>query len=108
MKNFVQEHDIIEVTAPYNVTSGDGVLVGGLFGIAACTALSGERVNMKTTGVFDVKKVSAQAWASVGAAVYWDDAAKNLTTTSSSNTLVAKNVETAANPSGTGRVRLNG
>ena len=53
-------------------------------------------------------KVSAQAWATVGLDIYWDDTAKKFTTVSTNNTLIGKNVATAANPSATGRLRLNG
>lgn len=38
MKNFIQRGDMITVTAPTGgVTSGQGVLVGNLFGVAATT-----------------------------------------------------------------------
>jgi predicted RecA/RadA family phage recombinase len=107
MKNYIQPGDVVTVAAPYDVTSGSGVLVGTLFGIAAFSAVSGASVEIQIVGVFDVAKVSAQAWTQ-GAAVYWDDTAKNFTTTSASNTLVAKATEAAANPSAVGRVRLNG
>lgn len=108
MKNYIAGDDIVAVVAPYDVVAGAGCLVGTLFGIAATSALSGAKVNLNTRGIFDVKKTSAQAWASVGASIYWDNANKELTTSSLGNTLVAKNVATAANPSATGRVRLNG
>lgn len=108
MKNFVQPGDTVTVTAPYDVTSGGGVLVGALFGIAAYSAKSGEEVEIKTTGVFEHAKTSAQAWATVGLAIYWDNTNKVFTTTATDNTLVAKNLAVAANPSATGIVRLNG
>jgi len=38
MKNFVQPGKTITLTAPYAVTSGDGLLVGSVFGVAAGTA----------------------------------------------------------------------
>ena len=38
MKNFIQPGDSLTVSAPYAVTSGQGVLVGALFGIAAYDA----------------------------------------------------------------------
>lgn len=107
MKNFVQPGGTITVPAPANVSSGDGVLVGVLFGVAAFTALSGADVEIKVTGVFDLPKTSAEAW-TVGAAVYWDNTNKVATTVSSGNTLIGKAVAAAANPSGIGRVRLNG
>lgn len=107
MKNFIQTGEILEVVAPYNVTSGSGVLVGKLFGIACTDALSGAPVNIKRTGVFTHAKTSAQAWTQ-GADLYWDDTAKVFTTTATSNTLVAKAALAAANPSGVGTVVLNG
>lgn len=107
MKNYVQPGDTITVTAPAAIASGDGVLVGKLFGIAAIAAASGAEVEIKTTGVFNIGKNSAEAWAQ-GVDVYWDSAAKVMTTTATNNTLVAKAVLPADNPSGTGRVRLNG
>lgn len=107
MKNFVQPGCIVEVAAPYALSSGDGALVGSLFGVATTDAASGAAVNLCTEGVHDLKKVSAQAW-TIGAKVYWDDSAKNVTTTSTSNTLIGVALAVAANPSSTGRVRLNG
>jgi len=103
MKNFIQTGDIIEVTAPYDVASGGGCLVGTVFGFAVTDAVSGAPVNVKRSGVFDHAKTSAQAWTQ-GAAVYWDNSAKVLTTVSTSNTLVGAAAAVAANPSGSGRV----
>jgi predicted RecA/RadA family phage recombinase len=108
MKNFIQSGDTITVTAPADVSSGDGVLVGDIFGVAAFDAKSGDDVEIKTTGVFELAKTSAQAWASVGTAIYWDNSNKVVTSTASTNKLIGVNVATAANPSDTGTVRLNG
>lgn len=107
MKNFVQSGDTLEITAPYDVASGSGVLVGKLFGIAVANIGSGKRGNVLRKGVFDHPKTNAQAWTQ-GADIYWDDTNKVFTSTASSNTLVAKAAEAAANPSGVGRVVLNG
>lgn len=107
-KNFIQKGDVLTVTAPANVASGEGVLVGNIFGIAQFSALSGEPVEIATTGVFEHAKTSAQAWATVGLEIYWDAGAGKLTTTASTNKLVGVNVATAENPSETGLVRLNG
>jgi len=108
LKNFIQTGDIVTVTAPADVLAGGGVLVGDLFGIACTDALSGAPVEIKTGGVFEHGKTSAQAWASVGLAIYWDNSGKVFTTTASTNKLVGVNLATAANPSATGIVRLNG
>ena len=108
MKNFRQNGDIIEVIAPATVVSGDIVAIGGLVGIANTDAASGAKLNIKTTGVFELAKTSAQAWATVGLAIYRDASTGLATTTSSGNTLIGKNIAVAANPSGTGLVRLDG
>jgi predicted RecA/RadA family phage recombinase len=106
MKNFVQNGDVLSLTAPYDVAAGAAFKVGGIIAIATSAALSGAAVEGIVVGVLDVAKVSAQAWATVGLPIYWDDSAKLFTTTSSGNTLAGVNVATAANPSATGRVRL--
>lgn len=108
MKNFLQPGDTITVTAPYDVDSGGGVLVGDIFGVAAFAAKSGETVEIKTTGVFEIAKTSAQAWSSVGTAIYWDNSNKVVTSTASTNKLIGVNLAAADNPSATGIVRLNG
>lgn len=107
MKNYVQKGDAVTLVAPYDVASGAGMLVGSVFGVATAAALSGAEVEAQLVGVVDVAKVSAQAWTQ-GAKVYWDNTAKNVTTTVGSNTLIGVAVAAAANPSDTGRVRLNG
>lgn len=107
MRNYVQEGEALTLLAPYDVLSGDGLLVGSIFGVACGDALSGATVVAATEGVFSLTKVSAQAWA-VGDKIYWDNGAKKTTTVSSGNTLIGTAVAIAANPSATGQVRLNG
>ena len=108
MKNYIMTGDIVTVTAPYNVSSGGGVLVGDIFGVATHDAASGAAVEIKTTGVFELAKTSAQAWSSVGLPIYWDNSSKVVTSTAGTNKLIGVNLATAANPSATGVVRLNG
>lgn len=106
MKNYIQPGDTITVVAPATITSGDGVLVGLLFGIAVTDAGSGDDVDIKTTGVFELPKVSAQAWTQ-GAQIYWDDGNSNCTTTDT-NVPIGVATAAAANPSAVGYVRLTG
>lgn len=106
MKNFVQPGSVITVAAPADVTSGTGVLVGSLFGIAAISALSGADVEIKVDGVYELPKTSALA-ISVGDLLYWDDTNKVVNKTNT-NKLVGVAVSAAANPSATVKVRLNG
>lgn len=107
MKNFIQPGVNVTVPAPVGgAVSGTPYLIGSLFGIASATVDAGADLSLVTEGVFQVTKVSAQAW-TLGQRVYWDDTAKNFTTTVGSNTLVGVAVAAAANPSATGIVRLN-
>ena len=63
MKNYVQPGNTITLTAPYDVASGDGLLVGSIFGVATGAAANGEAIEAALVGVFDLKKVGSQAWA---------------------------------------------
>jgi predicted RecA/RadA family phage recombinase len=106
MKNFVQPGDTVTVVAPVAVNSGEGLLVGALFGIATGTAAIGANVEMITKGVVDLPKAAVAV--TQGAKVYWDNAAKNVTTTSAGNTLIGCAIVAAAVGDATTRVRLNG
>jgi predicted RecA/RadA family phage recombinase len=104
MKNFIQPGDTLTVPAPSGgVVSGALVIIGSLIGVAGSTAAAGVDVAVKTTGVFELPKVSAQAW-TVGAPIYWEDGAA--TTTATDNTLIGYATEAAVNPSAIGRVRI--
>ena len=109
MKNYVQPGATLTLTAPYAVTSGDGLLVGSIFGVAAGDAASGATVETALPGVFDLTKIGSQAW-TVGAKVYWDDTNKRCTTVATDNTLIGVAVEAVAGGAGDtiGRVRLKG
>ena len=107
MKNYVQKGENLTFPAPYDVASGGGVKSGLIFGVAAGDALSGADVDLVTVGVFDLPKVSTDVF-TIGAAVYWDNTAKLVTTTTSGNTKVGVAVTAAPNPSGSVNVRLNG
>lgn len=107
MKNFVAEGKTLTLLAPYQVASGDGLLVGSVFGVASNDAANGAEVEAVVEGVFTLKKTSAQAW-TVGALIYWDNTAKECTTTVSTNKLVGTAMAIATNPTPTGIVRLNG
>lgn len=107
MKNYVQPGDTLTLTAPYAVASGAGLLVGSIFGVATAAAASGAAVEAAVTGVFDLAKATGAAW-TVGARIYWDDTAKNCTTTASTNKLIGVAVAAAASGDTVGRVRLSG
>jgi predicted RecA/RadA family phage recombinase len=76
VKNFIQRGDMITLTAPTGgVTSGQGVLVGNLFGIAATTAAEGESIEIAPVGVYELPK-RASAVIAAGDRVAWDNTAK--------------------------------
>lgn len=108
MKNYVQPGNTITLTAPYAVESGDGLLVGAIFGVATGAAANGDPIEAALVGVFDLTKVGSQAWA-VGDKVYWDNTAKQATKTATDNTLIGTAVEAVGSGAGetVGRVRLN-
>ena len=107
MKNKISDGGTVNVTAPYAVSAGDGALVGSLFGVSVDDAANGADLVIVTAGVFELAKLSAQAW-TVGALIYWDDTNKEATTVSTANTLIGVAHAAAANPSAVGEVRLNG
>jgi predicted RecA/RadA family phage recombinase len=110
MKTFVQEGDVIAVTVAsgsdeIDLSSGDGYLIGSLFGIVVADAAIGETVQLQTEGVFDIAKTSAEAW-TVGQKIYWNNATRKCTSTAGGNKQIGVATAVAANPSSTGRVLL--
>lgn len=84
MKNYIESGKMLTFAAPYDLLSGGGFMVGGIFAVAAFDALSTKIVEGMTEGVFDLTKIGSQAWA-VGDRVYWDNTNKRLTTVASGN-----------------------
>jgi predicted RecA/RadA family phage recombinase len=106
MKNFIQPGKNLTVAAPTGgVTSGDPVLIGALFGVAAFTAAETAEVELVTEGVFTLPKTTGEAW-SVGDVLYWDATGKKLTTTVGSNKRVGFATAAAATADTTGNVRI--
>ena len=107
MVNYVSKGDTVTVVAPYTVTSGMLVLVGSIVGVAAYDAASGANVDIAVAGIFTLNKTSALA-ISPGDLLYLDDTNHVVNKTSSAQKLVGVALSTAANPSATVTVRLNG
>ena len=107
MKNFVAAGDTLTITAGADIASGDGVLVGSLFGVATGAIANGAQGVINLVGVYDLPKVGSQAW-TVGALVYWTGTA--CTATASTNKLIGVAVAAVGSGAGEtiGRVRLNG
>lgn len=106
MKNHVKPGKMITVVAAAVVASGDFVVQGALFGVAATSAAIGEEFELATGDVWELPKTSAQAW-TLGQALYWDSGNKVVTSVSTDNTKIGVAAAIAPNPSGLGQVRLN-
>lgn len=111
MKNFVQPGDVVTITAPANVAAGQLVRVGQLAGVAVSAALSGQPVEIATSGIFDVTKAASQAW-TVGAAIYGVGTTTLVATTATTTGNIFLGVAVTAVGAGAGetigRIRLNG
>jgi predicted RecA/RadA family phage recombinase len=114
MMNYVHRGDTLTVTAPYNVTSGQGALVGNIFGIAVNTASSGASLELQLVGVFDLAKDTSTF--ADGDKVYWDNVNYVATSAATSNREIgmadlvqANGTDASGGNSGdaTVRVRLN-
>ena len=69
MRNYKQRGDVIGVTAPAAVQSGDVIAVGnGMVGVAAHAAESGNHLELAVSGVYVVPAGSG----GVGDVAFWD------------------------------------
>jgi predicted RecA/RadA family phage recombinase len=108
MKNYIQEGRMITVAAPTGgVTSGDGVVIGALFGVSTKTAAAGETVTLATDGVFDLPKLPSAVIAA-GDPVAWDDTAKEVNEPDTGRYPIGVAIEAAGNGVAKARVRLDG
>ena len=106
MKNWIQPGDTVTVVAPAAASSGGGVLVGALFGVAISDAAAGDNLEMITEGVVDLPKAAVAI--TQGAKVYWDNTAKTVTNVVGANTLIGCALLAVAVGDAIVRVRLNG
>ena len=104
---FVKHGDEI----PYPNTSGSTiavntpVLVGDVVGVALTDIPNNTTGTLQLAGVADLPKKTGEAW-TIGAKVYWDDSAKNFTTTATSNTCAAWAYQAQASGDTVGRLKL--
>lgn len=107
---FIQPGDVLEFTAPNGgVTTGVPVLIGSVLVIPTATVAQGLPFRGKRTGVHSGPKAGSQAWTE-GQIIYWDNTAKNFTSTATANFRVgfaAAAVDAGAG-STTGTVCLDG
>lgn len=87
MKNFVRHDGRLPFTAPAGgVVSGTAYLIGALLVVALFSAAAGAQFTGQVEGVVTLPKASGAV--TEGALLYWDNTAKNVTTTPTSNTKI--------------------
>lgn len=106
-KSYLSSGNPWTVPAPANVTVDVPLLIGSVFCIPTETVLSGKITAFIRGGQVSVPKATGEAW-TAGVKVYWDDTAKKVTTTSTSNTLIGTAAAVAGSSATTGPVLLNG
>lgn len=106
MNNYIKSGMCIPVTAPRDVTSGEGLLVGSIFGIVTRTVSSGATVELCTCGVYAIAKTSTEVWAA-GDFIYWDDTNK-IATNAPLGRFIGVAIAAATNPTATGQVLIDG
>jgi predicted RecA/RadA family phage recombinase len=88
MKNFIQNGDYLEITAPAAISSGEGVLIGDLFGVAVTDIANGAKGILAVKGVYEIAKVTSDGGAAAWAPAYWDATNKKVTGVASGNVQV--------------------
>ncbi|MGH6866085.1 MAG: DUF2190 family protein [Methyloceanibacter sp.] len=95
MKSFLQPGDVVPLIAPEGgVLSGQPILVGSIFGVAAYDAAEGDEVEAQVVGVFELPKASGAI--TQGALIYFDADPGVLTATATDNVLIGAATEAAA------------
>ncbi len=108
MQNYIQNGHVITVTTPAGgILSGEGLIVGNIFGIAAYTSAEGDPLELAITGVYKLPKATA-AVLTVGARVAWDNTAKNINVPGAGRFPVGVATEAAGNGVTGVAVRLDG
>jgi len=106
MDNFIQPGDVVTLTPTVEVASGEGALVGKIFGVATALVAANKAGEFYTTGVFKLAKLNTSVWVQ-GQKVYWDEANQRCDG-AEVGPCIGTATEAAANPTTTGLVKLNG
>lgn len=107
MRTFIQPGKTITLTAPGDVSAGDPIKVGQLFGVVATSVANGDPMEVMTVGVHELPKHAGDT-PGEGALLFWDDGNSEVTTVASGNLLIGCATEAAAGGDATVKVRLSG
>ena len=86
MKNYRYSGSTINAVLTGTVASGAAFVLGAIVVVAQTSGVNGDTITAKTDGVYELPK--AVGAISQGAKLYWDDTAKNVTTTVGSNLVI--------------------
>ena len=105
--NYVQDGKRLLTTNGLGTTlaSGGAILVGDTLRIAVADIANGATGECDTEGVAEVPATTADTW-SDGAAVYWNNSTKKLTSTAGSNKCVGIAVGAKTNGQTTAKIKL--
>lgn len=104
--NYIAPDDPLSLPAPSGgVVSGTAYLIAATFGIAGNSAAEGAIFPLHRRGVWLLPKATAVNWL-VGAKLYWDNTAKNVTNVATNNTLIGVSREVRVNADTTVEVAL--
>jgi predicted RecA/RadA family phage recombinase len=107
MQNYLGDGDQIEFCAPAPLVTGQGLLLGAMFGVVLASVAEGQPGILSLKGIYQLPKNASEVW-TVGEGLYWDNTNMYLTVTSADNTRVGVATAVTVNPSSVGNVRLNG
>jgi len=107
MRNSLFSGNNVTLPAPYALTSGQVAQVGSIIGVAQGAAASGADVVLVRQGVFTLTKTAAQAW-TLGQTLYWDNAARAVTTTVGANKIIGAAFAAALAADTAGQVLCDG
>ena|SRR5437868_3072153 len=104
MKNYVQRGIHINVVLAAVAVAGAPGLYGSMFGVHVSGGAIGDTVPLLTEGVAEVSKDTSDV--AVGDLLYWDNTAKLITKTSTSNKKVGYATEVAGTAATTVKMKL--
>lgn len=101
-----QKGEVLDYTATDKVANGEVVSLGTRIGVAGEDIAAGETGHLHVVGVFEMAKATGAI--TMGAAVYYDTAEKNITATASGNVPAGYAAAPAASADTTVLVKLLG
>ena len=91
----IQEGAVVDYVCTADVVNGEVIVLPGQVGIAYDNAVTGETISLALEGVFEISAKTADDFV-MGAPVFWDDAASEITKTGTAKAGIAVSTKAAA------------